>query len=156
MNEEFSPTSAVVAEEDIKPEVEEKLSEIQRRKNIVENSKFLDEMGLNSAASILAPPKPVREYRTKKDNLVLLPERSSGRLVNARLKDDYVEPNYKPPRNLKEFYTTKSKSENDDESNQGRFKHSILFSFEWRQNSLYLAYSENQSFQFYCFVSSCC
>ena len=118
VNEEFSPTSAVVAEEDIKPKVEEKLSffEIQRRKNIVENSKFLDEMGLNSAATILAPPKPVRKYRTKKDNPVLLPERSSGRLVNARLKDDYVKPNYKPPRNLKEFCTTKSKSENDDES----------------------------------------
>ena len=112
VNEEFSPTSAVVVEKDFKPKVEEKLSffEIQRRKNLVENSKFLDEMGLNSAASVLAPPKPVRKYHTKKDNLVLLPERSSGRLVNARLKDDYVEPNYKPPRNLKEFYTTESKS----------------------------------------------
>ena len=102
--EDKSLLEGTVSIETAKPKVEEKLSffEMQRRKNLEENMKFLTELELDSSASVLAPPVVKPKPKTIKSvtkkvmyTEEVLPRRSSARLINARLRESFVEPDYK-------------------------------------------------------------
>ena len=112
----FELISTNVKQEEIIPKVEKvSFFEMQRRKNLEENMKFLGELELTSSASVLAPvvkAKPVKRVFKKVEYTEVLPRRSSVRLINAKLKENFVEPDYKfesLPNNYEDPVTVKHK-----------------------------------------------
>ena len=87
MKEKFTRDAA-------EPKMDEKLSlfEIQRRKNLQENRKFLSELDLDSSASVLAPttvePKPVMHINTMFNGILYRSDEYKYKLTKA--EQDFI------------------------------------------------------------------